>query len=87
MNPNYNSYYQSYFLFLTLLRYFINDFKTAFEEIEFINSIIQESDCELLVDINNIYVNSINHNYDIVENYASPPSRKENAFASARALC
>jgi len=34
------------------------------KEIEFINSILQESDCELLVDINNIYVNSINHNYD-----------------------
>mgnify|MGYP001167708456 FL=1 len=34
------------------------------KEIEFIKSILEEADCELLVDINNIYVNSINHNYE-----------------------
>ena len=33
-------------------------------EIEFILSILKEADCDLLIDINNIYVNSINHNYD-----------------------
>jgi uncharacterized protein (UPF0276 family) len=35
-------------------------------EIEFINAIISEADCDLLLDVNNIYVNSINHGYDPV---------------------
>jgi uncharacterized protein len=33
-------------------------------ESEFINAVIEKADCELLLDINNIYVNSINHSYD-----------------------
>ncbi|MGH8246376.1 MAG: HvfB family MNIO-type RiPP peptide maturase [Gammaproteobacteria bacterium] len=33
-------------------------------EVEFINAILDEADCDLLLDINNIYVNSINHRYD-----------------------
>ena len=33
-------------------------------EIEFINTVLEEADCDLLLDINNIYVNSINHRYD-----------------------
>jgi uncharacterized protein (UPF0276 family) len=34
------------------------------EEIDFINSIIAESNCNLLMDVNNVYVNSFNHKYD-----------------------
>ena len=33
-------------------------------ETEFINNVLAEADCDLLLDINNIYVNSINHGYD-----------------------
>ena len=33
-------------------------------EIDFINAVLDEADCDLLVDVNNIYVNSINHGYD-----------------------
>lgn len=33
-------------------------------EIEFITAVLHEADCELLLDVNNIYVNSINHRYD-----------------------
>ena len=33
-------------------------------ESEFINAVLEESDCGLLLDVNNIYVNSINHRYD-----------------------
>jgi hypothetical protein len=33
-------------------------------EIEFINAVLVEADCDLLLDVNNIYVNSINHGYD-----------------------
>lgn len=36
-------------------------------EIEFINAVLNEADCDLLLDVNNIYVNSINHRYDAVE--------------------
>jgi len=35
-------------------------------EIDFINAVLNEADCDLLLDVNNIYVNSINHNYDPV---------------------
>jgi uncharacterized protein (UPF0276 family) len=34
------------------------------QEIDFINAVIEQSDCGLLLDVNNIYVNSINHRYD-----------------------
>jgi len=33
-------------------------------EIDFINAVIREADCDLHLDINNIHVNSINHGYD-----------------------
>jgi uncharacterized protein (UPF0276 family) len=34
------------------------------DEIEFVNAVLDEADCGLLLDINNLYVNSINHGYD-----------------------
>jgi len=34
------------------------------EEIDFFNAVIEEADCDILLDINNIYVNSVNHGYD-----------------------
>ncbi|MBV1952411.1 MAG: DUF692 domain-containing protein [Cycloclasticus sp.] len=37
------------------------------EEIDFLNAVIQKADCKLLIDINNIYVNSVNHQYDAVK--------------------
>ncbi|RLU03796.1 MAG: DUF692 domain-containing protein [Ketobacter sp.] len=33
-------------------------------EIEFLKAVLQEADCSLLLDVNNIYVNSVNHGYD-----------------------
>ncbi|TXI09545.1 MAG: DUF692 domain-containing protein [Rhizobium sp.] len=36
-------------------------------EIEFIRAVIDRADCDLLLDVNNIYVNSINHRYDPVK--------------------
>lgn len=33
-------------------------------ELEFTNAVLAEADCKLLLDVNNIYVNSINHGYD-----------------------
>ena len=37
------------------------------EEIDFINAVLQEADCNLLLDVNNIYVNSINHGYNAAD--------------------
>ncbi|HVI48221.1 MAG TPA: DUF692 domain-containing protein [Chitinophaga sp.] len=34
------------------------------DEIDFINAILEAADCHLLLDVNNIYVNSFNHHYD-----------------------
>lgn len=45
-------------------------------ESEFINAVIQKADCALLLDVNNIYVNSINHNYDPYEFLASLPGER-----------
>lgn len=36
-------------------------------EIDFINGVVAEADCELLLDINNVYVNSVNHGYNAQE--------------------
>ncbi len=33
-------------------------------EAEFVSSVVDEADCELLLDVNNVYVNSFNHKYD-----------------------
>ncbi|MCX4189377.1 DUF692 domain-containing protein [Methylophaga sp. OBS3] len=33
------------------------------DELTFVNAILAEADCDLLLDINNVYVNSINHRY------------------------
>jgi hypothetical protein len=33
-------------------------------ELEFLLQVLERADCQLLLDVNNVYVNSINHNYD-----------------------
>ena len=37
---------------------------TEMSELEFINAVIDQADCLLLLDVNNIYVNSVNFGYD-----------------------
>ena len=36
----------------------------AMAEADFVAAVLQEADCDLLLDVNNIYVNGINHGYD-----------------------
>lgn len=36
----------------------------ALAESDFINAVLAEVDCDLLLDVNNVYVNAINHRYD-----------------------
>jgi uncharacterized protein (UPF0276 family) len=45
-------------------------------ELEFINAVLQEADCDLLLDLNNIYVNSVNHGYDPVEFLCGLPGER-----------
>ncbi len=36
----------------------------SMREEDFINAVLDEADCDLLLDVNNVYVNSVNHGYD-----------------------
>jgi uncharacterized protein (UPF0276 family) len=45
-------------------------------EIEFVNAVLEEADCDLLLDVNNIHVNSINHRYDPLEYLAALPGER-----------
>ncbi|WEJ62288.1 HvfB family MNIO-type RiPP peptide maturase [Thiomicrorhabdus lithotrophica] len=43
-------------------------------EQEFVKAVLEEADCGLLFDVNNTYVNSINHQYDATEYMQSMPT-------------
>jgi uncharacterized protein (UPF0276 family) len=45
-------------------------------ELEFLNAVLERADCGLLLDVNNIYVNSINHRYDADAFLAGVPARR-----------
>ena len=46
------------------------------QELDFINAVLTKADCELLIDINNIYVNAVNHRYDPVEFMRGLPAER-----------
>lgn len=48
----------------------------ALSESEFINAVLETADCELLLDINNVYVNSINHGYNPKDFIDSMPAER-----------
>jgi len=37
------------------------------DEATFVRSVVEEADCDLLLDVNNVYVNAFNHGYDAKE--------------------
>ncbi|ASM50393.1 hypothetical protein PESP_a2419 [Pseudoalteromonas espejiana DSM 9414] len=45
-------------------------------ELEFTNAILEQADCKLLLDVNNIYVNSVNHGYNAEEFLCGLPSKR-----------
>jgi uncharacterized protein (UPF0276 family) len=48
----------------------------ALSEIDFITAVLAEADCELLLDLNNLFVNACNHGYDAERFLAGlPPQR------------
>jgi len=45
-------------------------------ELEFLLAVLEEADCKLLLDVNNIYVNSINHGYNANQFLESLPGER-----------
>ena len=45
-------------------------------ELEFTLAVLQEADCQLLLDVNNIYVNSVNHGYSAEQFLQAMPSSR-----------
>jgi uncharacterized protein (UPF0276 family) len=45
-------------------------------EIEFIRAVLIEADCDLHLDVNNVYVNSVNHGYDPFEFIRAMPTER-----------
>ena len=56
---------------------------TSLNEIDFIKAVLEEADCDLLLDINNIVVNSINHKYDAKEFMLAMPKERISYFHQA----
>ena len=50
--------------------------KKELDEAEFIKAVISEADCNLLLDVNNVYVNSVNHGYDPMDFIRAMPAEK-----------
>ena len=44
--------------------YYVKPPFAEMDELAFINAVLAETDCHFHLDVNNIYVNSLNHNYD-----------------------
>lgn len=44
------------------------------DELDFVTEVVRQADCDLLLDVNNVFVNSINHGYDARNFIAALPS-------------
>lgn len=53
---------------------------TSMTEVEFTLAVLDEADCDLLLDVNNIVVNSINHQYDAHEFLLQMPGERIKYF-------
>lgn len=48
----------------------------ALTELEFLLAVLQQSDCDLMLDVNNVFVNSINHGTDPYQFISALPQQK-----------
>ncbi|NDK39717.1 DUF692 domain-containing protein [Pseudoxanthomonas gei] len=48
----------------------------AMAEVDFVNAVLSEADCDLLLDVNNIHVNAINHGYDALDFLVRMPTSR-----------
>jgi uncharacterized protein (UPF0276 family) len=53
---------------------------TSMSEADFVVAVLDEADCDLMLDINNIVVNSINHSYDAHEFMLKMPAERIRYF-------
>ncbi|RYZ71518.1 MAG: DUF692 domain-containing protein [Lysobacteraceae bacterium] len=52
----------------------------AMDEVDFVNAVLAEADCDLLLDVNNVFVNAINHGYDAGDFLARMPTARIASF-------
>jgi len=50
--------------------------ENALSEGDFINAIVEEADCNLLLDVNNFYVNQVNHGQDAMQQIKALPHHR-----------
>ena len=48
----------------------------SMDEADFVRAVLEEADCGLLLDVNNVYVNSVNHRYDARDFIARMPQER-----------
>lgn len=48
----------------------------ALDEATFVNAVLADADCDLLLDVNNVFVNAINHGYDARAFIAAMPGER-----------
>jgi len=53
---------------------------TSLSEADFTNAVLEAADCDLLLDVNNIFVNSVNHGYDAREFMRAMPADRVRYF-------
>lgn len=46
------------------------------EEIDFLKAVVEEADCRILLDVNNVFVNSTNHGFDAQDYVKSIPTER-----------
>ncbi|WAK01028.1 HvfB family MNIO-type RiPP peptide maturase [Methylobacter sp. YRD-M1] len=56
--------------------YYLQPPQAEMDELTFINAVLSEADCHLHLDVNNIYVNSVNHGYDPVAFLRGLPGKR-----------
>ncbi len=56
--------------------YYVQPPQAEMDELTFINAVLSEADCYLHLDVNNIYVNSVNHGYDPVAFLSGLPGER-----------
>lgn len=49
---------------------------STMKETDFIRAILEEANCEMLLDVNNVYVNSVNHQFNPIEFLKEIPTQK-----------
>lgn len=56
--------------------YYVASPIAGMDELTFIRAVLAEADCDLHLDVNNVYVNSVNHRYDPLEFIRALPTER-----------